>query len=854
MTVSSDLSAHTPMMQQFLALKAEHPDELLFYRMGDFYELFYDDAKTVAKLLDITLTTRGQSAGQPIPMAGVPHHAYEQYLARLLRLGQSVAIAEQFGDASAKGPMQRKVVRVVTPGTVTDEALLDARRESALGAIACVGTTHGIARLDLASGRFVIAEFDSAHALHQDLATAPPAELLISDANEPPALNRLPPVRTRPHWHFELSSARKLVLEQFGARDLKGFGCDHCSAALAAAGALLQYLRDTQKQELPHITGLRLEQTGSLLRVDPNSRRNLELEVNASGERDNSLLDLLDVCASGMGSRLLQRWMRAPTRDTEVLRARYQAVEALQVSRSFDALQEPLRGLCDIERVSTRVALRSARPRDLAGLARTLGALPAIADSLPASPRLDALAAATGAYPELCAYLSSAIEAEPPVLLRDGGVIRSGFDAELDELRELAHNSADFLRRLEQDERQRTGIENLKVGYNRVHGFYIELPRSRSADAPPEYTRRQTLKNVERYITEQLKSYEDKILSARERALTREKYLYDQVLDALQPELPKLQATAAAVAECDVLAAFARQAERYRWITPQLVDDARIRIQGGRHPVVEALNPTSFVPNDAQLDQERRMLVITGPNMGGKSTYMRQCALIVLMAHIGCQVPADEAEIGAVDRIFTRIGAGDDLTTGRSTFMVEMQETAEILHNATAQSLVLMDEIGRGTGTYDGLSLAQATAEELAATVGSFTLFATHYFELTALADSLDGVHNVHLDATEHADDLIFLHRVKQGPASRSYGLQVARLAGVPAPVLQRAHKHLQTLESGAHQTFGPVPQMSLFNQPQAAPQASAVEDTLAAIEPDNLTPRQALDQLYALKRLLDET
>lgn len=841
------------MMQQFLALKAEHPEELLFYRMGDFYELFYDDAKTVAKLLDITLTTRGQSAGEPIPMAGVPHHAYEQYLARLLRLGQSVAIAEQFGDPSAKGPMQRKVVRVVTPGTVTDEALLDARRESALGAIASIGSTFGIARLDLASGRFVIAEFDSAHALHQDLATAPPAELLISDATEPPALTRMPPVRARPHWHFELSSARKLVLDQFRARDLKGFGCDHCSAAIAAAGALLQYLRDTQKQELPHITGLRLEQTGNLLRIDPNSRRNLELEVNASGQRDNSLLDLLDVCASGMGSRLMQRWLRAPTRETEVLRARYQAVEALQANRGFEGLHDALRGLCDIERVTTRVALRSARPRDLSGLARTLGALPAIGNNLPASPRLDTLAQAIGAYPELCDYLSAAIEPEPPVLLREGGVIRKGFDAELDELRELAHNSAEFLRKLEESERQRTGIDNLKVGYNRVHGFYIELPRSRSANAPAEYTRRQTLKNAERYITEELKSYEDKILSARERALTREKYLYEQVLDKLQPELSKLQATASAVAESDVLAAFARQAERYRWITPQLVETPLIRVRGGRHPVVEALNPTSFVPNDVDLDQERRMLVITGPNMGGKSTYMRQCALIVLLAHIGCQVPADEAEIGAVDRIFTRIGAGDDLTTGRSTFMVEMQETAEILHNATAQSLVLMDEIGRGTGTYDGLSLAQAAAEELAGSVGSFTLFATHYFELTALAEALDGVHNVHLDATEHGDELIFLHRVKDGPASRSYGLQVARLAGVPAPVLKRARKHLQTLEAGAQHSVGPAPQMSLFNAAPATPEPSAVEETLAAIDPDSLSPRQALDQIYALKRLLND-
>ena len=611
-------------------------------------------------------------------------------------------------------------------------------------------------------------------------------------------------------------------------------------------------MRDTQRQELPHIVGLRLEQDDQYLRIDAASRRNLELELSANGQRANSLLDLLDVCACGMGSRMLLRWLRAPLRDADTLRARYQAIGALIDTGAARTLREALRGLADIERITTRIALRSARPRDLSGLARSLSALPALAEALPDSPRLNELGQALGDYPELAHYLTEAIEPEPPLVLRDGGVIRSGFDASLDELRDLAANSSAFLDRLEIQERERTGIDSLKVGYNRVHGYYIELPRSRSAQAPVEYTRRQTLKNAERYITPELKSFEDKVLSARERSLSREKYLYEQILDHLQPELQRLMASAAAVAEIDVLCALAERAERLQWSAPTLCDEVRLTIKGGRHPVVETLNQAlgahSFVPNDLALDQSRRMLIITGPNMGGKSTYMRQCALIVLLAHIGSYVPADAAEIGPVDRIFTRIGAGDDLSSGRSTFMVEMQETAEILHNASPQSLVLMDEIGRGTGTYDGLSLAQATAEELARRVGCATLFATHYFELTTLADELPGVDNVHLDATEHGDELIFLHRVKPGPANRSYGLQVARLAGVPAPVVQRASGHLQRLEAGSST---PTPQMSLFNAAPAPAAPSAVETALTELDPDSLSPREALEALYRLKGLL---
>ncbi len=835
------------MMQQFLALKAEHPDELLFYRMGDFYELFYDDAVKVAKLLDITLTTRGQSAGAPIPMAGVPHHACEQYLARLLRQGESVAIAEQFGEATGKGPMQRKIVRVLTPGTVTDDALLDARRETLLACVAQVGAAHGVARLDLASGRFVVAEFSSEAALLQDLRSAPPAELLLSDARSAPDLPGQIALRQRPCWHFEADSARKRLLDQFRCRDLKGFGCDALSAAITAAGALLQYVREMQRQDLPHISSLRVEQSEEYLRIDPASRRNLELELNASGQRDNSLLALLDQCASGMGSRLLQRWLRAPLRDPQVLRTRYQALEALLQSRAHEALRPGLQALADIERISTRVALRTARPRDLSGLARSLALLPELAAQLPAGPCLDDLRADLGGYPELCDYLKKAIEEEPPVVLREGGVIRAGFDAQLDELRELASNSSAFLSRLEASERERSGIEQLKVGYNRIHGYYIELPRSRSAQAPVEYTRRQTLKNTERYITPELKSFEDKILSSRERALSREKWLYEQILDALQPALPQLQTSAAAAAQIDVLAALAERAETLRWTAPRLSEEPCLRIRGGRHPVVEGLTEHNFVPNDLDLNEAQRMLIITGPNMGGKSTYMRQCALIVLLAHIGSYVPADEAIIGPIDRIFTRIGAGDDLSSGRSTFMVEMQETAEILHNASARSLVLMDEIGRGTGTYDGLSLAQASAEELAGRIGAFSLFATHYFELTALAEELPGVANIHLDATEHGDELIFLHRVKAGPASRSYGLQVARLAGVPGAVLQRAQKHLLRLEAGAARQLADVPQLSLFSP---SPEPSALQRHLNELDPDALSPRDALQQLYALKAL----
>ncbi len=842
----SDAAEHTPMMQQYLAIKASQPDLLLFYRMGDFYELFYDDARRAAQLLDITLTSRGKSAGQPIPMAGVPVHAYEQYLARLLRAGESVAVAEQVGEATGgKGPMQRKIARIVTPGTVTDEALLDARRDALLVAVCQVQQRYGIARLDLAAGRFTVGEFGDADALLQELRRTPPAELLVAEGNPMNPLLGGQRYRERPPWHFDVDSARQQLLEQFQVRDLSGYGCARMPAAIAAAGGLLQYVHDTQQQQLSHLTGLAVERPQDVLSLDANTRRNLEIEASSSGNAQHSLLGLLDRCACGMGSRELRRWLRQPLRAHEQLRMRYQALAALQDGGASQPLREQLAGLADIERIATRIALRSARPRDLSGLGRSLAALPALREQVEAldSPLLQELCAALGAYPDTAQLLGQAIEAEPPLTLRDGQVIRAGYDAELDELRGIASHSADFLSKLEAEERQRSGIESLKVGYNRVHGYYIELPRSRSADAPTSYLRRQTLKSTERFITPELKAFEDKVLSARDRALAREKQLYDALLEELADQVPQLLASAAAVAQIDVLNSLAGRALDSGWTAPELTTESLIEIRGGRHPVVEMVSDQPFVPNDLLLDDSTRMLLITGPNMGGKSTYMRQTALIVLLAHIGSYVPADSARIGPLDRIFTRIGAGDDLASGRSTFMVEMQETAEILHNASAQSLVLMDEIGRGTGTYDGLSLAQAAAEHLAAVSGSFTLFATHYFELTALAETLPNLANVHLDATEHGHDLIFLHRVKAGAASRSYGLQVARLAGVPPPVLQAAKVHLQRLECGQLSTAATTPQLGLFETPAASPLLAE----LAALNPDELSPREALELVYAL-------
>ena len=842
------------MMQQYLRIKGEHPDMLVFYRMGDFYELFYDDARRAAELLDITLTTRGQSAGEPIPMAGVPHHSVDSYLARLVAMGESVAICEQVGDpAKSKGPVARKVVRIVTPGTVTDEALLEERRDNLLCAIHGQNGHYGIAALDLASGRFTVQELEGDQSLNDELERLRPAELLLSeDAAFRERLQGRKGLRLVPPWHFEADNARRLLCGQFGTRDLRGFGCDHLDTALAAAGCLLQYARDTQRCQLPHIHGIQVERRDEALVLDATTRANLELDTNLSGGREYTLAWVLDRTANPMGGRLLRRWIHRPLRDRAPLRGRLQAIAALIESGLHATIHERLRGVGDLERILARVALRTARPRDLAQLRDGLAVLPLLKDELSAldAALLQRHRDALGPFPELQTLLQRAIVETPPVLIRDGGVIATGYDGELDELRALSEGAGQYLLDLEARERARTGIATLKVSYNRVHGYYIEVGRSHADRVPADYVRRQTLKGVERYITPELKIFEDKVLSARERALAREKALYEELLERLLPHLQPLQACAAALAALDVLANLAERAESLNLNPPELVDRPGLCIEGGRHLVVEQVQEDPFVPNDCRLDEDRRMLILTGPNMGGKSTYMRQTALIVILAAMGSYVPARRAVIGPIDRIFTRIGASDELASGRSTFMVEMTETANILHNASDQSLVLMDEIGRGTSTFDGLSLAWACAAHLARDIRAFTLFATHYFELTALPDLIPGIANVHLDAVEHGDEIVFLHAVKEGPASQSYGLQVAALAGIPRPVIAEARTRLRQLETRASETTQAAsPQMPLFREAAPDPLRTALDE----LDPDDLTPRQALEALYRLKGLRAE-
>ena len=852
---------HTPLMKQYFAAKAEHPDVLLFFRMGDFYELFYDDARRAAKLLDITLTQRGSSGGAPIPMAGVPHHAAEGYLARLVALGESVAICEQVGDpAQSKGLVERKVVRIVTPGTVTEEALLAERRDTLLLAVSRGRQGYGLAWADLAGGRFLANEVAGDDALDAELARLDPAELLLPDEEGwPPCVAARSGVRRRAPWLFDADSGRRQLLRFFDLHDLGAFGIDDRPLAIAAAAALLGYVEETQKQRLPHLTSIALETSDGAIAMNAATRRHLELDTRVDGEQKHTLLGVLDSTVTPMGGRLLRRWLHRPLRDRDVVAHRHQAVEALLEGDAGAGLRERFRGLGDVERILSRIALRSARPRDLSTLRDALGMLPAVRALLAPvdSPRIQALVQGLGEHDAQATLLAQALVDQPPVLARDGGVFADGWDAELAELRRLSANADSFLLELEAREREATGIAALKVGYNRVHGYYIELGKAHAARVPAHYTRRQTLANAERYITEELKRFEDQVLSARERALARERLLYEQLLDALNEHLESLKRCAAALAELDVLAGLAERAQALDWSRPELVDAPCIEIERGRHPVVEAVRDEPFEPNDLHLDggpggAGPRMLVITGPNMGGKSTYMRQVALIVLLAYIGSFVPAARARIGPVDRILTRIGAGDDLARGQSTFMVEMSETSYILHHATPQSLVLMDEIGRGTSTYDGLALAEACARHLAAENRCFTLFATHYFELTALATPGSGIANVHLDAVEHGDGLVFMHAVKDGPANRSFGLQVAALAGLPKAVLRQARARLAELE---HQAPADRPALSpeVLDAPQQyglfAP-SSAVADALAGIEPDELTPRQALEALYRLKAL----
>jgi DNA mismatch repair protein MutS len=853
MTLSAQqLQQHTPMMQQFLTIKSEVPDTLLFYRMGDFYELFFDDARKASQLLGISLTQRGKTGGNAIPMAGVPYHSVEGYLAKLIAQGESIAICEQIGDpATSKGPVERKLVRIITPGTVTDEALLNDRQDNLLCSVYQLQNSFGIASLDLGSGRFIINQFQHAETLQAELQRLNPAELLYPENFEHMDLiEHLPTIRRRPEWEFELATSKKILNQQFATKDLIGFGVEKAEVALCAAGALLQYIKDTQRTSLPHLQSIQLEKNIDSVILDAATRKNLELTQNLSGGFDNTLAEVLDFTVTPMGSRLLKRWIHQPIRNFNILTYRQTMIQTLIEQDLSSALAEPLKQIGDVERVIARLALRSARPRDLTRLRTAFSLLPELQHLIAGMPAelVGKLNKEMGSYPELLTLLEKAVIANPPVIIRDGGVIAEGYNEELDQWRSLAKGATDYLEQLETRERQATGISTLKVGYNRVHGYYIETSRSQSDIVAAHYVRRQTLKNTERYIIAELKEHEDKVLSSKGKALALEKKLYEQLIDLLLPHLQNLQSTAQALAELDVLNNLAERAVTLNYVRPTLQAENGIDIEEGRHPVVEQVSKTPFIANPISLNDKRRMLIITGPNMGGKSTYMRQVALMVLMAHIGSFIPAQQAKIGPVDRIFTRIGASDDLASGRSTFMVEMTETANILHNATKNSLVLMDEIGRGTSTFDGLSLAWACAEQLAKKIQAYTLFATHYFELTTLPENIPELVNVHLDAVEHGDAIAFLHAVQDGAANKSYGLQVAALAGVPKEVLKNAKNILRQLELGSHPKANlnekPVQTTLAFDEAQTN-QALLL---LADIDPDELTPKKALELIYLLK------
>ena len=853
MPTTPDTSQHTPMMRQFLAIKEAHPDELLFYRMGDFYELFYRDAEIAAPVLDITLTSRGKSAGEPIPMAGVPYHAAESYIATLVRAGFSVAIAEQIGGPNeSKGPVERRVVRVVTPGTLTDESLLDASGDALIVSVFRHQLRAGIAWMDLSSGRFLVTEVEGDEALSAELQRLSPAELLLPEDASIPALADHVAIRRLAAWQFDEDSARTQLNQHFQTRDLSGFGCDELSLAIVAAGCLLDYVKDTQRNELPHLISIRHERQSDSVILDAATRRNLEIDLNLHGGEDNTLFSVYNSTVTAMGTRHLKRWLHRPVRVRSVLEDRLDAVSCLAQNYAFETTRQALKPISDLERILARVALRSSRPRDLTRLRDSLWALPALIAATPQDTNLlQTLQRDVGQYPELCELLSRALVKSPPVVIRDGGVLAGGYDEELDELRGISENAGEYLVDIERREREATGLPTLKVGYNRVHGYYIEISRQQSDKAPDTYQRRQTLKNVERFITPELKQFEDRALSSRSRALAREKFLYEALVERIAEDLVPLQTTSRAICDLDVLACFAERADALSLSRPSFSAEARLDISNGRHPVVEQVSDKPFIANNTLLNEQRRMLLITGPNMGGKSTYMRQNALIVVLAHCGAFVPADSVGLSLVDRIFTRIGSSDDLASGLSTFMVEMTETANILHNATEKSLVLMDEVGRGTSTFDGLSIAWASAVALAERVRALTFFATHYFELTALPDDHASMANVHLDATEHEDHVVFMHHIQEGPANRSFGLEVAKLAGVPTGVLLHARQKLGELESQQMVERPPAigGQKDLFSTPTVN---SPVLDVLSDIDPDQLSPKEALDALYTLKTLLD--
>jgi len=845
---------HTPMMQQYLRIKAQHPHQLLFYRMGDFYELFFDDAKKAAALLDITLTARGQSGNHPIPMAGVPYHAAENYLAKLLQAGESVVICEQIGDpATSKGPVERQVTRILTPGTITDEALLEAKAENLLVAIAYDKSIYGIASVEISSGRFVVQEVNSLAALQSELSRLRPAELLICEDFATPEILLCPYVIKRPVWDFDYTTAVRQLCLQLNTKNLHAFECEHLKVAITAAGCLLRYAHETQRQALPHIYRISVENTNDYLQLDIHTQRNLELTQNLQGGKENTLFSIIDNTSTPMGSRLLARWLNRPLRNITPLKARQDSIAQLLQHNNIETHQANLKQIGDIERILGRIALQSARPRDLVKLRHALKVIPELKNLLKKDSFCEDKLALLNAHPKIHTLLDKAIIDNPPLIIREGGVIAQGYDEELDELRSLSDNADAFLQKLEKKEQARTKLSTLKVGYNRVHGFYIEISRQQAQHAPKDYLRRQTLKNVERYITPELKLYEEKVLSSKEKALAREKMLYENLLKELLTELKAMQQTATVLAEIDVLVNLAERAHTLDYHCPVLTEAPGIAICQGRHPVVEQMLETPFIPNDLSLDQTTKMLMITGPNMGGKSTFMRQTALIILLAYIGSYVPAQSATLGPIDRIFTRIGASDNLAQGQSTFMVEMIETANILHYASAQSFVIMDEIGRGTSTFDGLSLAWACADALSQRIQAFTLFSTHYFELTTLTHSLPNAKNVHLDAKEYEETLTFLHTVEQGPANKSYGIQVAKLAGIPEYVLKNARQTLAQLER----------QPTLLKQEKAAPRAHKAQasnplkklaDYLQQLNPDEFTPKEALQQLYRIKELCDET
>ena len=852
------------MMQQFLSIKAQHPDTLLFYRMGDFYELFYDDAKKAASLLDITLTSRGQSAGIPIPMCGVPYHAADGYLGKLVREGVSVAICEQIGDPStSKGPVERKVVRILTPGTLTEEALLDANQESLICAAFKDDDAFGLAVMEISSGRFEVFQTGQEDHFKSELARLNPAELLIPDnPSLADAVFGLKGLKPRPIWEFDEQESVRLLKQQFGVQDLAAFDCEDQPIAIRAAGCVLGYVQSTQSGALPHLQQLRRIRNEDSIIIDPTSRRNLEIVVNLQGGREHTLLSVLDQTKTPMGGRLLARWLTQPLRDSIQIESRLAAVGAMQQQSAFQALRDALAGAGDIERIVARIALQSARPRDLARLRDTLNLLPeinAILNPIEA-PLVTDLAGLVQPQPVLANLLTQAIVPVPPVVLRDGGVIQEGFDSALDELKAISEHAAEFLVKLETDEREQTGLSSLKVGYNRVHGYYIELSKIQAQQAPITYVRRQTLKNAERFITPELKNFEDKALSSKSRALAREKQLYDELLNNLLNAITVLKNLAEGLAILDVLANFAERAITLNLSPPALTYQSELIIDNGRHLVVESMLEKPFVPNSVQFDDALRQFIITGPNMGGKSTFMRQTAIIALLGRTGCPVPAEQAIIGDIDRIFTRIGSSDDLASGRSTFMVEMSETALILNNATKHSLVLLDEIGRGTSTFDGLSLAWATGCYIAEQINAMTLFATHYFELTVLPERVQTVKNLHLTATEVEDRIIFLYAVQSGPANQSYGIQVGKLAGLPASVIASAQEKLVSLERQELLAFDQPKGSALPNPPQQSElfqedtKLVTLKNQILDIELDQLSPREALSLLYELKDQLQET